>query len=98
VVKSSYAVVWRNGQRVDSGRLEPHRNGFELIGRAHRLSVAFSNLAHVAIARGERDRLRGLPVLVLRLRKGEEVRVASLEGVGVLRELAEHAERAAAPS
>jgi hypothetical protein len=96
VVKKSYAVVWSTGQGVNSGRLEPEDDRFELVGRDHRLSIEFAGLAGVEIARRQSDRLRGLPVLVLRLREGEEVRVASLEGAGVLRDLVDHVEHAGA--
>jgi hypothetical protein len=44
----------------------------------------------VRIARRADDRIRGLPVLVLRRHEGDAVLVASLEGASVLRELMEH--------
>jgi hypothetical protein len=91
VVKRSYAVVWSSQEGVDSGRLEPGDGGFELVGRDHVLSIGFPELADVAIARGNGERLRGLPVLVLRRLHRSEVRIASLEGAAVLHELMEHA-------
>jgi hypothetical protein len=91
MVKRSYAVVWSSQEGVDSGRLEPRAAGFELVGRDQVLSMDFTELADVAIARGHGERLRGLPVLVLRPRHGGEVRIASLEGAAVLHELMEHA-------
>jgi len=86
-------VVWCGSDEVESGRLEPHADGFELRGRNRGLSVAFADVAEAAIARGADDRLRGLPVLALLLRGGAYVRIASLEGAGALHELAECVER-----
>jgi hypothetical protein len=91
MVKRSYAVVWSSQEGVDSGRLEPRAGGFELVGRDHRLSIGFPELADVSIARGQGERLRGLPVLVLRRLRGDEVRIASLEGAAALHELMQHA-------
>lgn len=93
-MKQSYAVVWSSGTELGSGRLEPHTDRFELHGRGEGLSIAFSELAGASIARCQADRLRGLAVLLLRRREQEPVRIASLEGPGVLYELAQHVERA----
>jgi hypothetical protein len=90
IVRRSYAVVWENGARVDSGRLEPGFDSLRLVGRERLLAVSYAGLADVTIARRADERLRGLPVLVLRRHDGGEVRVASLEGAPVLRELLEH--------
>jgi len=92
--KRSYAVVWSEGDAIGSGRLEPYADRFDLQGREGRVTIRFSDLAAAALARGPRERLRGLPVLALRRRSGAAVRVASLEGVGVLHELVQHVERA----
>jgi len=86
----SYAVVWSEGETLGSGRLEACGDRFELQGRETRLSIAFSDLAGASISRRAADRLRGLPVLLLRRRDREPVRIASLEGPGVLHELAQH--------
>ena len=93
-MKSSYAVLWSSGQALGSGRLEPHADRFEVYGRDERFSILFSDLADASIARGHADRLRGLAVLLLQRRDGAPVRIASLEGPGVLHELAQHVERA----
>jgi hypothetical protein len=94
VVKSSYAVVWSSPEGVEAGRLEPGADRFDLVGRDHLLSVEFPDLAGVSIARGHGERLRGLPVLVLRPLRGGEVRIASLEGAAILHELLQHAVQA----
>ena len=90
MVRRSYAVVWQNGAGVDSGRLEPGFEGLLLVGRDHVQWVAFGDLVGVAIARGPNERIRGLPVLVLRRRDDGDIRVASLEGAAALHELLEH--------
>jgi hypothetical protein len=87
-MKRSYAVVWSDNGAVDPGRLELLRDTFELHGRDRLLSVPFAELTGATIARGNRDRLRGLPVLELRRRTGPLLRIASLEGAGALHELA----------
>jgi hypothetical protein len=84
----SYAVVWSDNGATGSGRLEVQRDAVELHGREHRLLIPFADLAGASIARTARDRLCGLPVLALRRRSGDPVRIASLEGVGALQELA----------
>jgi hypothetical protein len=90
-MKASYAVVWSNGSDIDSGRLEPGPDCFRLVGRDHELSIALADVAELSILRRGPERLRGLPVLVLRRRDGGEVKIASLEGAGLLHELMQHA-------
>ena len=92
-MKGSYAVIWRDDSGVGSGRLEPCEDRFELSGRGRSLSIVFSGLAGASIARAPAERLRGLPVLRFLTRGGSAIAVASLEGAGVLHELAEHVER-----
>lgn len=89
-----YAVVWSIGSRTVSGRLEVGVDRFELCGRNERVSIPFAELADAKIARRQADRLRGLPVLLLRRRDGAPVRIASLQGAGILHELVQHTERA----
>jgi len=89
-----YAVVWTAAGSTGSGRLEAWADRFDLYGRGEQFSVAFTELASAAIARRHVDRLRGLPALVLRRRDGGTVRIASLEGAGVLHELTAHVQGA----
>jgi hypothetical protein len=84
----SYAVAWSSDGDIVSGRLELRGDGFELCGRDRGRSIPFSQLTDAAIARGKRDRLYGLPVLALGLCGASPLRIASLEGVGALHELA----------
>jgi hypothetical protein len=84
-----YAVVWSVGDEPGSGSLEIHPGGLELQSRDRRISVPFASLAGAWISRRPADRLHGLPALVLGpVGGGPSVRVASLEGPGVLHELA----------
>jgi len=92
-VKGSYAVIWRDDGGVGSGCLEPRDDSFELSGRGRSLSIAFAGLTGASIGRTPAERLRGLPVLRFLMRGGSAISVASLEGPGVLHELAEHVER-----
>ena|SRR5438552_18473060 len=89
----SYAVLWSANGDIGPGRLDPLEDRFELQGRNRRLSLAFADLVSASIARGSAERLHGLPVLALGLRDGlPPVRIASLEGSGVLHELADRVE------
>jgi hypothetical protein len=92
-VTGDYAVVWSADGNTGSGRLEAGQGRFDLFGRDERFSIVFSELAGASIARHQADRLRGLPALVLRRPDGGTVRIASLEGAGVLQELTQHVQR-----
>lgn len=83
-----YGVLWSDGDEIVAGRLRFDRDGLELSGRRDGRRVEASEVRSVAIARRAADRLRGLPALVLGLRSGETLRIASLEGAGVLHEVA----------
>jgi hypothetical protein len=87
-MKRSYAVVWSDNGTTDPGRLEFLRDSFELHGRDRLLSIPFAELIGASIARSNGDRLRGLPALALTRRTGTLLRIASLEGLGALHELA----------
>jgi hypothetical protein len=68
--------------------LELVHDGFRLQGREQRVDVGLRDIRSAAIERSEGERLRGLPVLAVRLRDGTPLRIASLEGAGTLHELA----------
>jgi hypothetical protein len=93
-MKRSYAVAWSKEEELGSGRLEPHGDHFELHGRGVDFAIRFSDLTGASIARRQADRLRGLPVLLLQYADGGSIRIASLEGPGVLSELVEQIQRA----
>ncbi len=96
-MKLSYAVVWSSNGDVQAGRLDSFADRFELHGRERRLSIRFAELSGAAIGRLGRERLLGLPVLALSVRDELPIRIASLEGAGILSELAERIEHAGRP-
>lgn len=92
-MRRRYAVAWTQDAELASGRLDAYHDRFELHGRTETTVVPFNSVRVVAIERGPADRLRGLPVLALWLDDGRVVRIASLEGPGVLHELSGLVER-----
>lgn len=87
-MKARYAILWASGDDVVAARLEPQAGGFELEARDRRFLVRFDDVLEAKIVRRHAERLRGLPALVLTLAGGSVLRIASLEGAGVLGELA----------
>jgi hypothetical protein len=87
-MKGTAAILWTLHGRVHSGRLEALSDRLELTGRGVTLAIPLDSIQEFAIERGPAARLRGLAVLTLRLVEGDVVRVASLQGTGVLHELA----------
>lgn len=83
-----FAVTWYDGREADAGRLEIHPDRLELHGRTKTTRIALADVRCATIARGPADRLHGLPVLRLETYGGEVCSIASLEGAGVLHELA----------
>lgn len=88
----SYAVVWSEGGPVYAGKLE--LSGAEAVlealgesGRTHRVRLT-RPFRGIEIARDAKSRLGGRPVLILEAPEGL-VRLASLDGSGVLLEVAE---------
>jgi hypothetical protein len=93
-MSSTYAVVWNTSGDTGSGQLETFADRLELRGRDRSLSIPLGEVTGASIVRSAAERLRGLPVLVLGVRNREPVQIASLEGVGLLRELADRIARA----
>lgn len=83
------AILWTVGTELHSGRLDVLRDRVELRSRRHTLGIPLGSIARCAIDRGPAVRIRGLPVLRLELTDGVVVRIASLESVIVLKDLAE---------
>jgi hypothetical protein len=92
----SYAVLWSEPrQPVRAGKLEFEPTGLRLEGslgrrgarRIHRVFYEDIESVHVGRERGER--LAGRPALVLELAVGGPLRIGSVQGLGVLSELAE---------
>jgi hypothetical protein len=92
----THAVVWSSDEGRFSGRLESFPDRFELVGRDRRLTLQFRDFTAVSIARSRADRLLGMPVLALQRKGGGPVRIAALEGPGLLHDLADRVEQARA--
>ena len=93
---SSYAVLWSEpGQPVRAGKLELELESLRFEGALgsrsprHIHRVAYEDIDAVHVGRGPRERLAGRPALVLDRFVGGPVRIGSVQGVGVLNELAE---------
>jgi hypothetical protein len=89
---TGYAAVWQDGGPVMAGRilLEPRALKFEGAGTGRQASrrIAYAAIADSHLSRRPVDRVGGLPALVLELRDGETIRVATTE-LGTLHELIE---------
>jgi hypothetical protein len=83
------AVLWTIGSPLHTGRLDIVRGRIELRSRRHVLSIPLDSITAYAIERGPSVRIRGLPVLRIELTGGLFVRIASLESVMVLADLAD---------
>jgi hypothetical protein len=93
-MSTTYAVTWQKGEEAArSGRLEllPDRVSFEGSGAngAASETIDFGDLVDVRIGRGRSDRLAGRQTLVLDVRKGAPIRIASVVHPGIISELAE---------
>ena len=93
---TSYAVLWSEPEQpVRAGKLELEPNALRFEGaRGGRTSrhvhrVFYEDIESVHVGRSVRERLAGRPALVVDLAVGGPLRIGSLEGVGVLTELAE---------
>jgi len=92
----SFAVLWSEPrQPVRAGKLELESTGIRLEGslgtrgarQVHR--VFYEDIEAVHVGRDRRERLSGRPALVLDLAVGGPLRIGSVQGIGVLHELAE---------
>jgi hypothetical protein len=87
-MSGTVAILWAVHGRLHSGSLESRFDRLELRSRGRTLSIPFTSISRSGIERGPSSRINGLPVLSLRLRDESVVRIASLQGAGVLHELA----------
>jgi hypothetical protein len=88
-MKESYAVSWRSGAEVRSGRLELAADGLALTNGSTSETVAYGDLRGVHVGRSAADRIGGRPTLVLERRTGEPIRIAGVGQAGIISELAE---------
>lgn len=91
-MRITYAVTWQEtGAPPKSGRLEFGLEALALEGanggEPVRLEVPYGDVASFQPARESADRLGGRPTLVLRLRTGGTLRIASVAQSGVVGEL-----------
>jgi len=92
---SSYAVLWSEpAWEIEAGKLELEPVGlrFEGVrggraGRVHR--VYYDDIHGVRIGRRPNERIGGRPALVLDLAVGGPLRIAGVNGLGTISELAE---------
>jgi hypothetical protein len=87
-MSSELPVVWNVHDATYAGALRLGDDGLTLTSKTRTLAVPGGSIAALTIERAPGQRLRGLPVLRLRLGGGVDVRVASLGGAGSLHELA----------
>jgi hypothetical protein len=98
----SYAVVWsEDGGPLFAGSLELESGAVRLDGRTDETpeparQLPYGEIVGVGIEREPASRLGGRPTLVLTLRGGSLLRLASVVGAGSLRELADGVESARA--
>jgi hypothetical protein len=81
-------VIWRVNGGTHAGRLALADDRVTLTSKTETLAFDVASVEELAIERAPAQRLRGLPVLVVRIDGGDVVRVASMGGGGSLHELA----------
>ena len=87
-VELQLPVIWNLHGTTSPGRLDVSRGRLALISRDRAFSFPLESVAAFVIERGPARRLRGLPVLSVRLVGGETLLVASMGGPGSLQDLA----------
>jgi hypothetical protein len=87
-MRGTIAVLWTLHGKRHSGSLELLEDRLELRTRGRTLAIPLDAIVQFRIERGAPVRINGLAVLTLRLADGLVVRVASLEGMGALHQLA----------
>lgn len=81
-------VIWTSHDAISTGRLEVADDRVVLAARDRTFSFPLDSVVTSVVERGPARRLRGLPILSLRLAQGDCVEIASLGGAGSLHELA----------
>jgi len=81
-------VIWTLHGTTSPGRVDISSDRLELTSRDRAFSFPLGSVAAYTIDRSPTRRLRGLPVLSVRLVEGDTVGVASMGGPGSLQDLA----------
>jgi hypothetical protein len=93
-MRTTYGVVWREGETLARGKLELLPLSLRLDGLAGSvqvtLEIPYAELDVVRAGRAAGDRLNGHQTLVLERRDGEPVSIAAVTQSGVVAELTEH--------
>jgi hypothetical protein len=93
VMTETYSVLWRDGNGpIYAGTIEPGARGLRLEGSCHGRNASFrtiryEDLARLRFTRAAADCLYGKLTLRLQLDEGGAVGIASVNDVGVLRDL-----------
>jgi hypothetical protein len=99
----SYAVVWHEPpHEARSGKLELAETTLRLVGTSEDgggeiTEIPYRMLERTRVATAPGERLGGRPTLVVERRGQEPIEIASVGGIGVVSELAEHLSRLLAP-
>ena len=99
----SYAVVWHEPpHEARSGKLELAAAALRLVGTGSDGSdevteIPYRTLERTRVASVPADRMGGRPTLVVERRGEEPIQIASVGGIGVVSELAEHVSRLLGP-
>jgi hypothetical protein len=99
----SYAVVWHEPpHEARSGKLELAESALRLVGTApdgadEITEIPYRLLERTRVASAPGERMGGRPTLVVERRGEEPIEIASVGGIGVVSELAEHLCRLLAP-
>lgn len=80
-------VVWELHGTTSPGRVDVSAERVTLTSKRRVFSFPLRSIAAYTIDRAPARRLRGLPVLVLKLAQGETVLIGSMGGPGSLQEL-----------
>lgn len=83
---SDYAVVWSDDGIPQTGRLVIAESAIEIHAAGKALVVPAAAIARAYVARGQGDRLRSCPTLVVEQHSGPKIRIGAL-GLGVVSEV-----------
>jgi hypothetical protein len=84
----TFAVLWSLRGEFHTGRLEVLADRLELQARGRTLSIPLASVVRCSIERGPSARIRGLVAISIELEDGAAVRIASLESITVLNDVA----------